>query len=151
MDQFLKFITKLFLLSLVSTCLHAELGSASLSLGHGAWVKSSHALVSAKPLLYSVKKIITQDDIEIREYITASGVVFGIAWSGESKPDLSWLLGNFFSRYQLGLSQLPSARSPVSINTTDFVLQTGGRMNQFVGLAFLPTLAPQGVSITDVQ
>jgi hypothetical protein len=151
MDYFLKFITKLFLLSLVSTCLHAELGSASFSSGHGAWVKSSHTLVSAKPLLYNVKKITTQDDIEIHEYITTSGVVFGMAWSGESKPDLSWLLGRFFSRYQLALSQIPSARSPIAINTTDFVLQTGGRMNQFVGLAYLPALAPQGVSINDIQ
>lgn len=144
-------ISGFFVLSLLSASLHAELGSASLSSGQSAWIKSSHALVSAKPSLYSVKSIISQDDIEIREYINTSGIVFAMAWRGESKPDLSLLLGNFWGRYQLALSQTPSARSPVAIHTTDFIFQTGGRMNQFVGLAYLPTLAPLGVSINDVQ
>ena len=151
MVRFPKFMCWLFLLSMATPCLHAELGSASLTLGHSASIKTSNALISPKPLTYSIKRIITQDDIEIHEYLNTSGVVFGVAWTGASKPDLSPLLGNFYSRYQLAQPQTPSARSPIAINAADFVLQTGGRMNHFLGIAFAPTHAPQGVSINDIQ
>ncbi len=151
MDTLPRFICWLFLLCLSPACLHAELGAASLTTGHSVSIKSSQAISSAKPSSYEIKKIITQDDIEIHEYLTRSGLVFGVAWRGESKPDLAPLLGNFFGRYQTALSQLTSGRTPVAIQSSDFVLQTGGRMNDFFGLAFLPTLAPQGVSINDIK
>ena len=151
MNSLQRFMCWLFLLSLSPACLHAELGSASLTSGHGVAIKSSQAITSPKPLAYEIKKIITQDDVEIHEYLTRTGIVFGIAWRGESKPDLVPLLGNFFSRYQTALAQITTARTPVAVQSSDFVLQTGGRMNDFFGLAFLPTLAPQGVSLSDIK
>ena len=151
MDSLHRFIGWLLLLSLSAACVHAELGSASLTSGQSAAIKSSQAITSSKPLAYEIKKIITQDDVEIHEYLTTSGFVFGIAWRGGSKPDLAPLLGNFYSRYQTALAQITTARTPVAVQTADFVLQTGGRMNDFFGLAFLPTLAPPGVSLNDIK
>ena len=151
MDSLHRFMCWLFILSLSAACVHAELGSASLTSGHSVAIKSSQAITPSKPLAYEIKKIITQDDVEIHEYLTTSGFVFGIAWRGDSKPDLAPLLGNFYSRYQTALAQITTARTPVAVQSADFVLQTGGRMNDFFGLAFLPTLAPQGVSLSDIK
>lgn len=151
MQRILQFMCWLFFTSLVMTSVHAELGAASLTQSHSAWVKSSSALTSPKPFVYSIQKIITQDEIEVHEYLNATGLVFGLAWAGESKPNMSSMLGSFAGRYQFALSQPSSARAPVAINTPDFVVQTGGRMNHFFGVAFLPTLAPQGVSLEDIK
>ena len=43
---------------------------------------------------YSVEEI-TADAITVREYVTLSGVVFGVAWNGYVHPDLLQLLGNY--------------------------------------------------------
>lgn len=146
-----RFMCWLFVLSLSPACLHAELGSASITSGRSVDIKSSQAITSAKPSSYEIKKIITQDGIEIHEYLTTSGLVFGMYWRGESKPDLAPLLGNFYGRYQAALAQITTARTPIAVQSSDFVLQTGGRMNDFFGIAFLPPLAPQGMSINDIK
>ena len=129
----------------------AELGGAPLAANSGLRIKSSALASSPKPNIYSVRKVSLMDDIEIREYVLPSGVVFGLAWNGSSKPDLSLLLGSYFSRYTSALTRPAMGRSPIAINDSDLVIQTGGQMNNFFGLAFLPALAPAGIQLSEVE
>jgi hypothetical protein len=143
-----------FLLACV-TCLcfdaQAELGAASISVNGRASIRATSPLPSPKPALYTIQKVITLDDIEIHEYANLNGLVFGLRWRGETKPAMPQLLGRFALRYAIAVNQPLAARRPVSINDADLVIQTGGRMNDFFGVAFLPRLAPQGVQLSEIH
>ncbi len=47
------------------------------------------------------------DATTVREYVSPSGIVFGIAWNGLTYPDLTPLLGSYASEYQQALRQEP--------------------------------------------
>jgi hypothetical protein len=48
---------------------------------------------------YTVQ-VIKSDSAVVREYVSSSGVVFGIAWNGMVHPDLRQLLGSYAGEYQ---------------------------------------------------
>ena len=47
------------------------------------------------------------DGTVVREYVSPSGIVFGIAWNGLTYPDLTPLLGSYAGEYQAALQQTP--------------------------------------------
>ncbi len=138
-------------LTLVSPSSWAELGAASISFNVNAQIRTTSNLSSPKPTLYTIKKITTLEDIEIREYANLNGTVFGIYWVGDTKPDMSLLLGTYASRYNTLINQPLAGRSPVAINDSDLIIQTGGRMNNFFGVAFLPGIAPIGIQLAEIR
>ena len=138
-------------LSFYCVLVKADLGGTSLAFSMRNDIVSITPISSPNPLSYTVKKIITSDGVEVHEYTDASGVVFGIYWIGEIKPDLTKFLGSYFTRYRTALNNLASGRVPISIADQDFVLQTGGRMNHFFGMSCLPNLLPKGVAVNDIQ
>lgn len=81
----------------------------------------------------------------IREYVSPSGTVFGIAWQGASKPDLKQLLGDHFEEIQQAMQRRGVRRGPVVINEPGVVFEMGGHMRAFAGRAYLPQLLPAGV------
>jgi hypothetical protein len=94
-------------------------------------------------------EISLSDGSSIKEYVNASGLVFAVSWHTRLKPQLHALLG---SQYGAAVAT-PTAASGVSSmkrqQTTrqpDLVLRQGGRMNAFSGLAYIPTLVPNGVN-----
>ncbi|CAM2138509.1 DUF2844 domain-containing protein [Pararobbsia alpina] len=98
---------------------------------------------------YSVQQISLSDDTIVREYVSASGVVFGVAWQGASIPPLRQLLGDdVFTKtqaaYQVARAANPG-RGPVSLATSDIVFVSGGHPQAFVGNAYVPRLLPAGV------
>src|SRR5271168_5407612 len=48
---------------------------------------------------YSLKTFVTANGVTVNEYIAPSGTVFGVAWKGHRPPDLSVLLGSYYSEY----------------------------------------------------
>ncbi|SPB17480.1 hypothetical protein NOV72_04685 [Caballeronia novacaledonica] len=90
----------------------------------------------------------------INEYLSAQGVVFGVAWHGPRVPDLASLLGSYFPQYQQGLKAQRAARGgrgPVSVQDSGLVVESGGHMGSFAGSAYLPQSLPAGVSASDIQ
>jgi hypothetical protein len=89
----------------------------------------------------------------IREYISSSGVVFGIAWNGMLHPDLTQLLGSYTSEYREALQQTP--RNPgqrrLQVKTDRLVVQKWGHMRNLQGRAYAPALIPPGVSIDEIK
>ena len=47
---------------------------------------------------YTVEEIVS-DATTVREFVSPSGVVFGIAWNGYVNPDLTQLLGAYWGEY----------------------------------------------------
>jgi CheY-like chemotaxis protein len=77
----------------------ATLGEGSASLAKDRRALSANKTTSSSQAHYTVQEI-TSDATLVREYLTDSGVVFGIAWNGLVHPDLTTLLGSYASEYQ---------------------------------------------------
>jgi len=101
---------------------------------------------------FNVHQITTPAGVAVKEYVTPSGVVFGVSWRGPVFPDLSLLLGKYITQFQRGASSQPSyRRRHIMVHTADFVAETGGHMRDLRGVAYLPGLLPPGVNQTAVK
>jgi hypothetical protein len=87
----------------------------------------------------------------IREYVSPSGTVFGIAWQGPTKPDLKQLLGSHFDELQPSTQTTRIRRGPVVIRQPGLVFEMGGHMRAFAGRAYIPELLPAGVEADSIR
>jgi hypothetical protein len=89
-----------------------------------------------------------QDGSGIKQYVNAAGVVFAVSWRTRLKPDLEALLGPQFSAHAETDSKVPGVagiKRQHSIRQPNLVVHQAGRMNAFAGLAYVPTLVPEGI------
>jgi Protein of unknown function (DUF2844) len=101
---------------------------------------------------YSIQTI-ESDAATVREYLSPSGVVFGIAWNGMSHPDLTQLLGAYAGEYEEALRQTPHkpGRRHLQVKSKRIVVEKWGHMRNLQGRAYVPSLIPQGVSVDDIK
>jgi hypothetical protein len=101
---------------------------------------------------YTIHTINSNSTI-VREYVSPSGVVFGIAWNGMIHPDLTTLLGTYFGEYQEALKQSPNTpgRRFSQLKTATVVVETWGHMRNVQGRAYVPTLIPKGVDVDEIK
>ena len=111
-------------------------------------VRGSSTVVST----YTVHEV-RSETTTVREYVSPSGVVFGIAWSGLTHPDLTSLLGSYTNEYKkaLGQVQRQPGRRHVQVKTDRVVVEKWGRMRDLQGRAYVPSLIPQGVSVDEIK
>ena len=149
-----------------SLCMFISVGEASAALGQApsaltAAVKpvavtaarKSAALNGERSSFYSVHELQLENGTLVREYATPSGLVFAVTWVGPVLPDLSVLLGEFFSTFKLETGQTRMTRSrgaPVSFERDGVIVSSRGRMRNFEGYAYAPAFVPSGVNINDV-
>lgn len=102
---------------------------------------------------YTVNEIHTAAGGLITEYVSPSGVVFGISWRSPIMPDLHELLGAYFPTFEQAAvaSRSSGRRGPIAIDGADLVLQSGGRMRDYRGRAYVPGLLPANVAGDIVQ
>ena len=120
---------------------------AADSKAHGAVRRSSVAYSG-----YTVEEVVSEAST-VREYLSPSGMVFGIAWSGYVHPDLSQFLGFYWDEYSAALQK--SGRKYGSkrqrLTTENIVVERWGHMRNLRGRAYLPGLLPAGVNIDDIK
>jgi hypothetical protein len=130
---------------------HAGLGGDESSIASDAAALQATTVPSAtaesqSTTPYDVRSFVTQQGTTVREYAARSGPVFGVAWQGRKPPDLSVLLGSYYSEYT-------SASGPARHNNLhhaviegpNTVVVMGGHMGHIVGRAYVAKLAPSGV------
>ena len=102
---------------------------------------------------YSIHALGTDAGIHVREYISAQGKVFAVAWDGPNLPDLTQLLGDYFPTFQAAMTERRSRglRGPVSLQQDDLVVESNGHMRAYFGRAYVPSLLPPQVSIEEIQ
>jgi hypothetical protein len=103
---------------------------------------------------YSVHEIKAPTGTIIREYVSPSGQVFGVAWQGPWLPDMRQILASYFETYrQASDAQANShtGRRPLVIKQPDVVVRSGGHMRSFSGQAYVPALLPKGVTAATIQ
>jgi len=101
---------------------------------------------------YTVHEI-AFDSTVVREYVSPSGIVFGIAWNGLIHPDLTQLLGAYAGEYREALRQTPRqpGRRRLQVKTNRVVVEKWGHMRNLQGRAYAPDLIPPGVNIDEIK
>lgn len=98
---------------------------------------------------------ITTGSLTVNEYVSSNGQVFAITWQGPTPPNLQQLLGTYFGRFQRAAATAhqvnPGIHRQFALNDADLVIQAYGRLRDFHGIAYLPSLIPTGVAISDLQ
>ena len=137
----------------------AALGGMPTPPPAGAVSSSSNAVVHAASGVsgtasFTVTQTTYANGTVVREYVSAAGTVFGIAWNGPFTPNLSVLLGTYFPQYDSArVAQRAAApgRGPLNVELPGLVVRSGGHMGAFSGQAYLPQSLPAGVTAADIQ
>ena len=101
---------------------------------------------------YTVHETTLPTGTLVRQYVSSTGVVFAVIWSGPFMPDLRQLLGPHFDT--MVARQTKENRADhrfVSQHEPDMVIESGGHPRSFVGRAYLPSALPAGVVEKDIQ
>lgn len=94
------------------------------------------------------------DGSSIKQFVNAQGVVFAVSWSTRLKPDLAALLGPHFASYAAASGAptgIADSKRQRSVRAPNLVVHQAGRMNAFGGLAYVPSLVPEGVDADSLR
>lgn len=110
-------------------------------------------MLSTAMIQYTRHDIATGPDSAIHEYLSRSGKVFAVTWKGPLPPDLSQLFGSYFDSYRTAViaQSHPGGHHQVHVVQPDLVVQSLGRLRAFMGKAYVPSLVPAGVDVTELQ
>lgn len=128
----------------------AALGlDASSAASDGLPSTQVHAMRESGGTLVTQTRVTTVAGVTVREFSGADGVVFAIAWSGPTIPDLQQLYGSYFSVYRSARQARTGAgyRSAVRVRGTRLVAHASGHMRAYAGSAYVPALVPPGVDL----
>lgn len=146
------------LLPVVALLMLALPFSASATLGESATstetdrVSMNASMRMVPATKYTVHEIQTPSGTTVREYVSAAGTVFAVAWQGPVMPDLRQTLGGYFDRYTAAAAAgRHASHRHIAVRESDLVVQSNGHMRSFSGRAYLPQLLPQGVAIEEIQ
>ncbi len=131
----------------------AALGEAGASVSADTMALSAVHQATRVHDRYTVREI-RSDSVTVREYISPSDVVFGVAWNGITYPDLDQLLGSYAGEYRDTLrksERKPGNRSSRKVKTSTAVIETWGHMRNLQGRAYVSALVPQGVTINEIK
>jgi hypothetical protein len=103
---------------------------------------------------YNVHEIQAASGVVLREYVSSSGKVFGVAWQGPSHPDLRQVLGAYYEQYVQAVQAQRAqrrGRGPVMIEQPGLVVETAGHMRALMGRAYIPQNMPAGVRAEEIR
>ncbi len=101
---------------------------------------------------YTIQEV-KSDSVTVREYISPSGIIFGIAWNGLIHPDLAPLLGSYAGEYKDALKKTSRkhGRRFSEVRGARIVVEKWGHMRKLQGRAYAPALIPSGVSLDEIK
>lgn len=89
----------------------------------------------------------------IREFVSADGIVFAVAWEGIAHPDLRPLLGAYLDEYRAAArdARAVKGRRAKRVQGERVVVERWGHPRDLHGRAYLPALLPAGVTIDELR
>ncbi|MGH8150186.1 MAG: DUF2844 domain-containing protein [Steroidobacteraceae bacterium] len=103
---------------------------------------------------YSIEELQLPSGTLLKEYVSPAGKVFAVSWHGPTIPDLRQTLGSYFHQYAEASSVAVHnvrTRRHFEVKQSDLVVQSSGRMRDFYGRAYVPSLLPPNVTAADIQ
>ena len=89
----------------------------------------------------------------VREYVSVLGQIFAVTWKGPFLPNFQQILGGSFAGYLTAQRSrhTRARRGSLLIQQPDLVVQSGGHMRSFSGIAYIPQLLPKYVTVDEIQ
>lgn len=97
---------------------------------------------------YTVHEIKGSSGTLVREYVSADGHIFAIAWQGQFTPDLQQVLGQYFDQYSAAVKANKATyvgRRPLNLELPGLIVQMNGYMRAYHFRAYIPQQVPAGV------
>lgn len=96
----------------------------------------------------SVHEIRLADGSSMRQFVNANGIVFAVAWSTRLKPDFAQMLGRYVTDFDAAneAPRAPGIARSAIVDRGDLVVHSAGRLNAFVGKAWIKSQVPAGAS-----
>ena len=97
---------------------------------------------------YTVHEIKGASGTVLREYVSSTGNVFGVAWHGQFAPDMRQVLGAYFGQYTAAVQANKESyigRRPLNLHLPGLVIQTNGYMRAYHMRTYIPEQVPAGV------
>ncbi|HWC17942.1 MAG TPA: DUF2844 domain-containing protein [Terriglobales bacterium] len=141
---------------IVFTSLFLGAGSGFASLGGDVTsVQNDQAHMRAQRrvvqnVAYAVHELQTETGTTVREFVSSNGKVFGVSWQGPVRPDLQQVLGSYYQEF-LRAAPTRRAHGPVTIETPNLVIQSGGHMRALTGRAYVPAMVPSAVRTEEIK
>jgi Protein of unknown function (DUF2844) len=143
------------LLGLVASCFaisaHAGLGESadSIARDHGALQAQTDNKTTTAT--YDRHEITMASGTRVREYLSKTGKVFAVSWSGPTLPDLKTVLAEHYADFVSAASAPRHNHHVLTISTPEFVLQNSRLPRGFAGHAHIPSLVPAGTSAAELN
>ena len=128
---------------------HATLGQNASTVDGDQTRLHAVARVASAQGAYSVHALTLPSGTEVREFVAANGIVFGVAWNGPTLPDLKAMLGASFDAYVAASATRRGV--PLAVSNSDLVVFSSGHLRAFAGHAYLPQAVPAGVDVSVVE
>lgn len=137
----------LALLMPASPCWAVLGGDLGTVQGDQARMRASRTVSSAANGVW-VHEIRLADGSSIRQFVNAQGIVFAVAWSSRLKPDFEQMLGRYVTDFNAANAapRAPGIARSVIVDRGDLVVHAAGRLNAFVGKAWIKSQVPAGAS-----
>lgn len=138
------------LLPILASCLlgaqacRAGLGDPAASVEHDRATLRGTALTVTSTAHYERHEITTERGGRVREYVSQTGTVFAVAWSGPVAPDLKAVLGSNYDAYVAAATNHRGSHHVFSMAGDNLVLTITRPPRGFRGMAHLPALLPAG-------
>jgi hypothetical protein len=102
---------------------------------------------------YEVHEMQLPGGTVVDEYVSPAGKVFAVAWHGQFPPPMQQILGTYFQQYSTALQTQPKmyGHRPLNIHEQGLVVQTAGHMRAYYGRAYILSLLPQGMTVSQLQ
>ncbi len=135
-------------LALAAPPARAALGEGEESVGRDRRALAAVARGSEERGGYRVHEL-EKGATTIREFVSADGIVFAVAWSGIAHPDLRPLLGAFHDEYRAAARAAGPAegRRARRVAGERVVVESWGHPRDLHGRAYVPALLPPGVTV----
>lgn len=100
---------------------------------------------------YTVHEINSPDGTKVKEFVSPAGKVFGVLWEAPAMPDLSQLLGSYFSEFQQAPRPAVRRHAGIVVRTDRLVVESSGHLRAFHGRAYANDLLPDGITAEVVR
>lgn len=95
-----------------------------------------------------------QRDVNLRQYMSSHGRIFGLKWDGQGQPELNSLLGAHAEDFRIALQnarKLRQGRAPLVIEEGNLHIELGSYGRNSYGKVWLKDQIPAGVTPDDLD
>lgn len=101
---------------------------------------------------YTVEEITLPSGTVVKEFVSPAGLVFAVSWHGPALPNLAQTLGaQYFSQLTAAEKAQRRGHSHAEVRSPTLVVHSGGHMRAFFGMAYVPSLLPANLTLSDLH